>query len=346
MLSANRKSPAKIPSWLIPAIGYAISIACLIWLIQTVDLDTMIQDIRSLHWGWVALAIISDISVYIYQAWRWNLLLSPVVRPPLWRSIQAIYVGLFSNEILPLRPGEIIRSYLQARWSEIPFSVAFSSAIVERTLDGIWLILVFFLTTRFVALPPVIVDLAKVLGVIVLVFSIILALVMFHKHKAHAALPKTKFGAKLRVLVDDMHLMGTSRSFYFAALASLPYLAMQVVPIYALMRAYDLDLSVGPAVVVLLIWRMSQVIPQAPGNVGTSQLALTLALGLFGVDKTTAAGLSVVMWTVITAPLLLGGFIALAVTGMNLADLKRHAHAHMKAAPPHIVMTESQPSKP
>jgi uncharacterized membrane protein YbhN (UPF0104 family) len=83
--------------------------------------------------------------------------------------------------------------------------------------------------------------------------------------------------------------------------------------------------------VVLVIWRLGTAIPQAPGNVGASQALMVLALGLFGLDKTTATGLSVVTWGVITLPLLLGGFIALALTGSKLGELRDHAKAHAAA---------------
>jgi uncharacterized protein (TIRG00374 family) len=301
-----------------------------------VDYTLLMEDLRSLHWRWVILGVVADIAVYIYQAWRWNILLSPVVRPPLWRSVQAIYVGLFSNEVLPFRPGELIRSYLQARWSEIPFSVALSSALLERVFDGIWLIITFVLMTAHlaqsgVAMPAVMMDIAKFLGVVIAALALGLGLIMFWKHHAHRAIPRTHWGARLRVVIDDLHLMGQSRSFYIGALASLPYLLIQVIPIYALIRGYELDLNLGAAMVVLVIWRLGTAIPQAPGNVGASQALMVLALSLFGVDKTTATGLSVVIWGVITLPLLIGGFIALTMTGSKLGQLRDDAKAHAAA---------------
>jgi glycosyltransferase 2 family protein len=145
------------------------------------------------------------------------------------------------------------------------------------------------------------------------------------------------------VLIEDLHLMGNSRSFYLAAIVSLGYLVLQVVPIYALMRGYELDLSLAPAFVVLVIWRLSTVLPQAPGNIGTSQAALAIGLGLFGVDKTTAAGLSMMTWGVITLPLLVAGFLALAMTGTNLGEIHYHARKHGLSG--HAIATESQPAK-
>ncbi len=330
----------RVPAWFLPALGYAISIASLVWVLQDVDARAIWADFRALHWGWVGLAVVSDVSTYVVQGWRWNMLLSPVVRVPIWRSVQAVYVGLFANEVLPLRPGEVIRSYLQARWSSLPFSVAFSSAIIERIIDGLWLVLAFFVTAAFVTLPGVIMDIAKLVAVVVVLFAVFLGMVMFRKHHAHAVCPKTKWGAHMRVLIEDLHLMGNSKSFYGAALVSLPYLLIQVIPVYGLMRAYGLDLSIWPAMVVLLVLRIGTVIPQAPGNLGAAQALIVLALGLFGVDKTTATGLSLMTWSVITLPLLVTGAIALAFTGLKLGDLKDHANAHMATTP--VVATETQ----
>ncbi|MGE5647357.1 MAG: lysylphosphatidylglycerol synthase transmembrane domain-containing protein [Acidobacteriota bacterium] len=339
LLDVSRKQ-FKLPSWVIPALGYLVSAGCLVWVLQGVDYATLIDDLRSLQWRWVIVGVIADIAVYIYQAWRWNLLLSPVAKPPLWRSVQAIYVGLFSNEVLPFRPGELIRSYLQSRWSKIPFSVSVSSALLERVFDGIWLIIVFVVITAQmanggIAMPRVMIDIAKFLGVVVTAVALGLGLIMFWKQHAHRAIPATRWGQRVRVFIDDLHLMGQSRSIYWGALASLPYLLIQVIPIYALLRAYELELGIGPALVVLVIWRIGTAIPQAPGNVGASQALMVLALALFGVDKTTAAGLSVVIWGVITLPLLLAGFAALALSGVKLGDLRDRARKH--AAAPVVV---------
>lgn len=47
-------------------------------------------------------------------------------------SAGSIYTGMFANEVLPLRPGELIRAYVLAAASRIPFSVAVSSPWVSR----------------------------------------------------------------------------------------------------------------------------------------------------------------------------------------------------------------------
>ncbi len=332
----------RIPSWFFPALGYLVSIGSLIWVLHGVDFRSIWRDLQSLDWKWVGIAVAADITTYVIGGWRWSTLLAPVSRLPVWRAVQAIYVGLFANEVLPLRPGEVIRSYLLARWSEIPFSVSISSAIIERIIDGIWLMTVFFVTASMVLLPAVLLDVAKALSVVIVIAAALLGVVMFRKHHAHAVVPRTKWGAQLRVLIEDLHLIGNSKTFYISAIISILYLLIQVVPVYALIEAFGLDLGIWPALVVLMLLRVGTALPQAPGNLGTAQAMIVLGLALFGVDKTTATGVSFMTWGVITFPLLIAGFIALALTGVRLDELTRRARAHM-ATPP-VVATEPQKS--
>ena len=103
-----------MPSWFPQVVGYAVSVVCLLWVLHGYPTSDLIPAIRSLDWKWVALSVVVDLSVYLVHAWRWNTLLGPVVRLRFWRTVQAIYIGLFANEVLPLRVGELIRCYLLA----------------------------------------------------------------------------------------------------------------------------------------------------------------------------------------------------------------------------------------
>ena len=136
-------------------LSIAISLGCLIWVLSGSELRELPGEIRSLRWGWVALAVVADILVYCIQGWRWSLLLTPVAKVPVMKSIRAIYVGLFANELIPFRAGEAIRCYLQARWTQLPFSVVVASAIIERIFDGLWLVVGLFVVIRFVRNMPV-----------------------------------------------------------------------------------------------------------------------------------------------------------------------------------------------
>ncbi len=302
-----------------------VSLLCLALVIPHFEPEKLAEEIKDMHWGWIASAALFDILVYVLQGWRWSLLLRPVANIPYIRSIGAIYVGLFANEVLPLRTGEIIRCYLQGKWSNLPFSVTLASALIERIFDGIWLIACLLLATRIAPVEAGYVYGAQILGMFVVLGAALLGAAMFFKSKTHAAFSGNKFLSKVNILLEDLNLIGHSKYLYISAVASLPYLLLQVLPIYALSKGYGLELTLAQAFVVTIILRLAAVVPAAPGNLGTFQLAAIGSLMMFGVDKGVATRFSFIMWAVITLPLLIVGFLALAFTGLRLSELRKEA---------------------
>ena len=315
----------KIPRWVWHAIGYSISVGSLIWVYHGFDWKTELPKLAQTDWRWVLLAVLVDILVYVCQGYRWSLLLSPVANVSVRKTMQSIYIGLFANEVLPFRSGEVIRCYLQARWTAVPFSVVVSSAIIERLFDGIWLFLGFYAATFFVELPKLLVEGSKVMAVLLSVIGLLALLAIFWKHHAHAAAAKSRWPEVLANVVDGLHGMGRSRSFFYSFLLSFVYLFLQAVPIYALIRGFGLDLTFWEAGTVLVILRLGSIPPQAPGNVGSFQLLTIAGLSLFGIDKTTATGFATLLFVVVTVPLWLVGFVALMATRMELGDIKKSA---------------------
>lgn len=320
----------QIPPWVGPVLVYALSAGCLIWVYRDFDWHTELPRLLHMHWWWLVFAVLCDVLVYVIQAWRWNLLLQPFGRAPLWRTVRAIYIGLFANEALPLRSGEVIRVYLQSHWNHLPLSATISSAIIERLMDGIWLMVGFVLTTAYIDLPDNLVLGAKILTGMVITLAALLAFATVHKHGARRALAGWKWGGKLHLLIDGLHDIGRSRYLYLSFGVSIIYLSLQVLPIYSIIRGYGEDTSLIEAAVVLVVLRFGTIVPGPPGNVGVFNAFAVLGLKLVGVDRQTAIGLSGIMFFVITVPLLAAGTIALAATGLKLAEIQRHAHTHLQ----------------
>jgi glycosyltransferase 2 family protein len=328
----------RIPSWLPQAAGCALSVASLGWVLNRYPLSELVASIRSLDFRWVAIAVAADLATYVSHGWRWNTLLEPVARLRLWRTVQAIYIGLYANEIFPLRVGELLRCWLLTHWNDLRLSMGLASAAVERLIDGFWLLLAFLITVGFVkTIPRDLVILAQAIGVLLLASAIGLVWVVGHKQKAHAAIREGRWAAALRHAIEGLHLMGNPRTLGLTAFISLVYLLLQYFTVYALMKAYGLDFSFWMACGVLTITRLAVVIPNAPGNVGLFQAACVLSMRLFDVEKNDATGFSFILWGAMTLPLLAGGAIATALTGTNIGELHSRARSGLAAqstAPP------------
>ena len=106
LLSNTTRLKKRFPTWLLPAFGYAVSAASLIWVLRDTRLRDSVDHFRHLNWLWVALALLFEVAANFSHAWRWRIILSPAEDVPFWRSVQSVLIGLFANEVLPAKAGE------------------------------------------------------------------------------------------------------------------------------------------------------------------------------------------------------------------------------------------------
>ena len=319
-----------------------VSLAGLAWALHGVSWTELWDEIRELDWRWIAAGALADVLAYVIQGWRWSLLLRPVGGGSVWSCTRAIFVGLFANEVLPLRGGELIRSFLVTRSTEIPISVTLASVLIERIFDGLLLIVGLVFSFRYLRQFPLGVGQARVLrlltdgtvflGVLILVFGALLAIAMYWREQALDLILDARMFSWAHVFIEDLHRIGHSRFLYLSALVSIPHLLMQVVPIYAVMMAYGLDeASWKGAAALMILLRLGSVAPQAPGNVGLFQVLSTFSLILFGVQQAMARRFTLILWGMVTLPLLIVGFVALVATGAKMGEIHREARAEMRA---------------
>ncbi len=317
----------KLPSWLPQVLGCAISVACLIWVLHDYPLSELKAAIEDLDWKWIAVAVVSDLVVYVVHGWRWQTLLTPVARLGFWRTVQAIYIGLFANEVLPLRVGELIRCYLLTHWNNLRLSLGFASAAVERVIDGFWLLAAFIITASLVkGVPEELTLFVQILGGLLVVGTTVAVWLVTRKRDTeHVAEHESKSHAAYRHIIEGLHLMGRRRTLALTAVISLLYLVIQMFSVYALLKAFKTDYSFWVACGVLTIVRFATVIPSAPGNIGVVNIATVEALKLFELQPVAAKTFSIILFGSLTLPLLIGGAIATALTGVNIHEIRERA---------------------
>jgi len=302
-------------------IGYAVAAACLVWVFHDVKLGALWNSVGRIEWGWIGLAVVFDVASYVCQGARWALLLRHGGAISTAQTTQAIYAGLFVNEILPLRVGEVLRMWLAARWMKTRMTAVASSILVERFFDAIWLTLTVGLTVLFVPLPRYLVDAEEALAAIVFVATAVFLFAVFRKRT-----PPKKEPGRLRRLLDGLSGgiadIGRSRRLYASFGVSALLLLLQILAYWLVMRGYGMVLSFWQGAAVLLILHLGTAAPGAPSNVGTYQFFTVLGLTLFGVDKTAATGFSVVVFVILTIPLWAIGSLAFARAGLTLRNVR------------------------
>ncbi len=308
-------------------IGYGVAIVCLIWVLHDIRPAQVLHDLSNVDWKWVALGMLFDVISYGIQGVRWKLLLKPFGRVRLTHSVRAVYAGLFANLVFPLRPGEVLRSYLLADSEGISFGRVLGSVGVERLIDLVEAVAALGVVSMFVPLPDRFKRAANTLGIVALALvALMLVAILYLEFKLDTnpdvVTPPKRIPSRMMRALVGLHAMGTSPSFYPAILTSLLMPCFQVLALWAMMRSYGLNLHFLAAVVVLFVINLGVSLPNAPANVGSYQLFCVLGLSVFQVDKTQAAGFSIFVFVALTLPFLFLGFVAILRSGLSLRGMR------------------------
>lgn len=312
--------------------GYGLACACLVWVFYGIPVEELWRTMPVINWWLVALAVVFDIASYVCQGFRWQLLLRSAGPVSTLKATQAIYAGLFFNEILPLRIGELVRAYLVAHWYSSNVVIIISSIAVERLFDALWLFAGIGVTVLFIPLPREVVSAAQALAMAVLIVTG-LALCLILRGRNNKALlfqhqtergwhPVRRGFAFLARIAEEMRQLGASRYFYYSLGVSSCILLFQILAFWLVMEASGLRLSLWAGSAVLVLLHLGTILPNAPSNVGIYQFFCVAGLVFFGVDKTAAAGFSIAVFIILTVPLWAIGLFATARSGMTLKQLR------------------------
>jgi glycosyltransferase 2 family protein len=311
--------------------GYVLAAAGLIWVFHDVELGPMLAAVSDLRWTWVGLAIGVDILTYMTQGFRWRLLLKPIGELRWLDAVRAIYAGLFASEVLPMRPGEVLRAFLVSKQLNTPVSTVFPSIMVERLFDGVWLAIGIGIVAMLMPLPADLLHAGDVLGVLILVAAGLFLHEVLRLHDDREAAPGTlavPTVGKVERFRRRFCEIGRRPETYLAFGVSPVLLVGQILAFWLVAIAYPpLHLAFWAAAATLIVIHLGTAIPNAPANVGTYQFFCVVALTLFGVDKTIATGFSVVVFVALTLPLWLLGSLALGQSGATLAGVRAQIQA-------------------
>lgn len=323
LLQSENAGRSKVPR----LVGYGLALICLVWVLRYFHIVRFLREVAQVDWRWVLLGMSFDVLSYAIQGLRWRFLLSPFGKVRLTHSVRAVYAGLFTNLIFPLRPGEFLRGYLVSNSEGITLGRVLGSVGVERLVDLVIATASLAVVSLLVELPRRFQRTADTLGIATLVLVTILVLLIFYLEIKLGSIPEPTVArrhlpGKVMGALIDLHSMGTAPSFYAAVLTSLLIPFCQVLGLWAMMRSYGLQMSFLSAVVVLLVINLGVSLPNAPANVGSYQFFCVLGLSVFDIEKTTATNFSVFAFMALTLPFAFLGFAALVRSGLSFRSMR------------------------
>ena len=344
-----KRSEPKRRLWIRIALSYALALACLVWVFHDYDFSDLLRRVASMNLLLVALAITCDALSFVCQGLRWRLLLRPFGSMSVLRATQAIYSGMFVNEVLPMKLGELLRVYLIWRWTSVKLGTVATLIVIERLFDGFWLVTAFVLTMIFIPMPRRLIEAGDALGALVLILIGLLIALSWRSTSLHAfARTQIRDGEhwpqrnpegeakrnslarrlarSLGPLLDrlgvELQVAADSPSSLIAFALSLLLVSLQWLAFWLVMLAFGLPLSPLQGAAVFVIVHVGTSLPGTPGNIGSYQFFTVLGLTLFGVDKTSATGFSLVAFILLSTHICVLGFWAFRRSSLTLFGMR------------------------
>jgi len=270
------------------------------------------------------------------KAERWRWLLDTTGQLPRRPLILSLFIGYLGNVVLPARLGEAMRAYSVGQIADVYVPAALSTIIVEKILDIGTLLAFLWGLGLLIPLPPWAVRASFLGGVIFLplmVIMVAIALVgdwlLMRLSSMRQRLPARLRGRPWwRWLVRFMHGFRSLRSRRAAGMVLWWSLVVWVsggaINLFVLM-AFGIQPLLPATVLTLVTTNLGMALPSVPGYIGVHHYLSMLAISAFPVPKGLAFGYAVVVHAFVFGSFAVGGFLALALTGLDWQELRVRA---------------------
>ncbi|MGB9915650.1 MAG: lysylphosphatidylglycerol synthase transmembrane domain-containing protein [Candidatus Bathyarchaeales archaeon] len=333
-MSFNKKNIIRI------GVSLVIGVFLLIVLLWWTGIDKIIEQISSASPLWLVVSALVIVPAYAVKALRWKLLLKPVkngthVSNAFWSTA----LGSMVNTLIPIRIGEFARAYVLGEKEKTGFAPAFSSIIVERTLDLIGLLTIGVATMLIVSTQTSLDQLvANIFTAVALLIIAILAVIVVGTKKEAAIIKIVmqvtskipfvkKYSARIAEFASSLikGLQGLSQNPRMLAVNfSLTWAAWLVhtSAIYFVFMAFNYPISIAAATLGGTLMSLSHILPATPGYVGSYEAFWVLIFTMLGVTKMDMLlSIGLISHIIGTLPVVAVGCISVIWLGVSFEEI-------------------------
>jgi len=324
-------------------VGWLASLVVLVVVVRAMHVDTLPAKLAGVDWRLLGLAALLGVVPVLLQTARWRYLLGKAsVR--FSTVLQAVYLGSLANLIIPLRTGEVVRGLVVSRRMGRGLASVLSTEFIERVADAVAMAGMIWLVARVASVPGVLAPVQAVLQFVLVGFVLLVVVAIVGERPLRQRLtawnPPGRWGLALRRtgldLATGLPLMRDWRAVTVSVSSAMGMVLVQAVILWLALRAFHVHLDLLQVAAVQAVISMGTLVPSTPGNLGSWQMACMVGLTMFGVEQSTAATFSLVVFVVLSLPTLVGGVVALATSPFSLTQLRgaRTAHAQVDLLEP------------
>lgn len=280
------------------------------------------------EWSWVSIALGLNLLSVLLRAVAWQTVIKQAVLPPrpsFPQVFSAFSVGLLANAVLPGRIGELARVAVLAR--RMPRGQGLTGRLLgtvfaHRLFDLVpaLLLTAFVLaTTRIPHWAVTSIEIVAVSGIALFLLAILVA------GRELRPLPESALAVRrlLAMAQRGLKVMREPKAAVLAALLQTAGWFVQLLAVWAMMKAFGIGAPLSAAAVVLLLMNVATIFPLWPGNIGLLQAVVALPLVSYGVPYATGLAFGLALQVLEMSVGAGIGLLFLTREGLSFATLRQ-----------------------
>ncbi|MBI4305612.1 MAG: flippase-like domain-containing protein [Chloroflexi bacterium] len=301
-------------------------------------------------------SLILYFSAVWFRARRWNFLLKPLIGRPKRALYPVVVAGYMANNILPVRLGEIVRSYYLGLRERTSSTAAFGTVVLERAADV--LVLLLFVAIAWAVLPSAgLLDrlavnvpggasvlIAASLAPFMVIGAIVLAITAMPRAVTLTGMErvvriwpfpervKQRLQLAMARLVDGLTVVRTPGTFAALFLTSLPVWILEGAMYLVIAYGFGLDQVFGGfgelVAAVMLFTAMANlalIVPSASGGIGPFEFFGAATMVALGAPEGAAALYALTVHVALLLPVTALGFALVLADGLSFRTLVRRS---------------------
>ena len=316
--------------------GAALSMLFLWLAFRQVDWASSWRTIREANILWLAVALGVVVLTTLAKAVRWRLMFYPAHRHLSLKKFFSIFLaGQALNAAIPARVGEVARAILVGASEGVSRVQALWTAVIEKLLDTLVLLLFLAGISALVPLPPWLQSAGWTLSLASIALLLVLAVSIGFRSRANEWLEKLETIHRwfrrlflrrfLAAIADSSHLVRRPLLLTRLLLWSLLAFAGAALTAWITGIALHIRLSYTACLLLVAVLQISAVvpIPTSPGRVGLFHYLCVISLAVFDVEWDLALSFGLVLHFIVYLPMTIGGPISLWTESRDWHDLSR-----------------------
>jgi glycosyltransferase 2 family protein len=277
---------------LITIVGFAVSIVLLYFALRGIEFRQIWATLKNMNPFLIFVPLVFIGCDVCLASYKWSIIMGSgaTVR----ETFVAYLIGLFVNNVLPARLGEVARAYVMSKKKGRSFTYCLTSVALDRFFDLTGLLLLILVFFPRATIPRAISEVIYVV-IGVLMFCVFMIILLSRESVANRLSARFTgieksflrgFGKRVIEIQENLKRINSPFTLISLILLSASAWFFMSIALFTVIRAlgiHSVSFWVIPFVCALLNFGIS--IPSSPGYVGVYQFLLVYLLSIFGVPK-------------------------------------------------------------